>query len=103
MKIISNEYMSSDNDNCERVIIHPLPMRINDHMSAKESSPSNATENSWSNHKGHIEDHVPSVMCIQFLHALLTTIYSQTFIYPSYHQFALCTTYPLVQVICCHP
>ena len=51
MKVKSNEYMSSeesDNDNCERVIIHPLPWRsevidrmfqkIDDHLSANKSS-----------------------------------------------------------------
>ena len=48
MKVTSNKSKESQNDNCERVLIHPLPWRsevidrmfkkLIDHMSVKESS-----------------------------------------------------------------
>ena len=78
MKVMSNEYMSSeesDNDNCERVIIHPLPWRsevidrmfqkIDDHLSANKSSQAKRqtkerTVGVVSNRKCPNGEHVPS-------------------------------------------
>ena len=77
MKVVSKEYMSSeesDNDSCERVIIHPLPWRsevfdrmfkkIDEHMSVKKSyqakrQTKERTVGIVSNRKCPIGDHVP--------------------------------------------
>lgn len=78
LKVMTNQYMSSeesDDDNCDRVIIHPLPWRsevidrmfqkIDDHISAKKTSQAKRQTKERivglvSNRKSPNGEHVPS-------------------------------------------